>query len=155
MTAVGETLPEGTLFSSKEGQSVSDLFGSGKHVLFGVPGAFTGTCSTVHVPSYLNDHEQWAAAGYTLSVVATADPFMMKAWGESMGTGDKLRLLGDPTGAWAQALGIAIEGIPFFGTPRYSRFAMTLEDGVIKAFDVEPDKFGTSCSLSDALISKI
>jgi peroxiredoxin len=63
-------------------------------------------------------------------------------------------MLGDPTGAWAQALGIAIEGIPFFGTPRYSRFAMTLEDGVIKVFDVEPDRFGTSCSLSGALLSK-
>lgn len=154
MTAVGDSLPEGTLYPSKDGQSVADLFGSGKHVLIGIPGPFTTTCSTVHVPSYLNDHAKWTEAGYTLSVVATADPFIMDAWRQSMDAGDKMRFLGDPTGAWATALGIGIDGIPFFGTTRYSRFAMTIEDGVVKAFDVEPDKFGASCSLSDSLMSK-
>ncbi|HCH65267.1 MAG: peroxiredoxin [Deltaproteobacteria bacterium] len=155
MTAVGDTLPKGTLFPSKEGQSTTELFGTGKHVLIGVIGAFTGTCTNDHMPTYLNDFERWDAAGYTLSVVATSDPFVMDNWRTVLGAGDKIRFLADPTGAYAVTLGINIDGIPFFGTTRFSRFAMTIEDGVITNFDVEPDKFGVSCSLSGPLLEKI
>ena len=72
-----------------------------------------------------------------------------------LSSGDKIRFFADPTGAYAVTLGVNIDGIPFFGTPRYSRFAMTIEDGVITHFDVEPDKFGVSCSLSAPLLAKI
>ncbi|GAB5388568.1 MAG: peroxiredoxin [Alphaproteobacteria bacterium] len=128
-----------------EGNS-SDLLNSGKVVLFALPGAFTPTCSARHLPGFMERADEFAAKGVD-RIVCTAvnDPFVMKFWGETAGLDGELELMPDGNADFAGSLGLTFDGSGFGLGTRSQRYAMILEDGVVKhLFLEEPGAFEVS-----------
>lgn len=135
--AVGDRLPEATLYEMtadgpKPVESAA-VFGSGTVAIFGVPGAFTPTCHLKHMPSFVANADALRAKGVDAIVCVTVnDPFVAKAWAEATGA-DKagIRVLGDATAAFVNALGITFDGsVVGLGT-RAMRFSMVAKDGTV------------------------
>jgi peroxiredoxin len=118
--------------------NTGELVAGKKTVLFGVPGAYTGTCHKVHVPGYLARHDELVQKGVDQIVcMAVNDPFVMKAWGEALEVGDKITMLPDGNGELTRALGLEMDGSGAGLGTRCKRFSMVLEDGVVKSLEVE------------------
>lgn len=140
---VGETLPQATLSKlgaqGPEPVSVSALTKDRKVVLFGLPGAFTGTCSTAHVPSFMRNAEALKAKGVDEIVcVSVNDPFVMAAWDKDTGAGEAgLTFLADPSSELTKAIGMDFDfpALGFHG--RSKRYAMLVENGVVKTLNME------------------
>jgi peroxiredoxin len=133
----------------------SEVLGSGKVVLFAVPGAFTPGCSKIHLPGYVQDAEQLKAKGVgTIACVAVNDAFVMQAWADAQGVGDKILMLADGNGAFTEAMGLVMDGSGFGLGSRSRRYAAVLQDGVITNLDVEP-KGGVDVSACSAVLSRL
>jgi peroxiredoxin len=154
---VGDKLPAGTLMEfyevEKDGCSigpnpvkVEDLTKGKKVVIFGLPGAFTPTCSAKHVPSYLANYDKLKAKGVdTIACMSVNDAFVMGAWGREQKTGDKVRMLGDGSADYTKALGLEFDLTAKGLGLRCQRFSMLVEDGVVKALNIEgPGKYEVS-----------
>jgi len=155
--SVGDTLPTGDLQENTPGtrHNPAELFAAGKHILFGVPGAFTPGCSKTHLPGYVSDHAAIAAKGVdSINCIAVNDAFVMGAWGQAHDADGKVRMLADPAGDYVTALGLDVNAAVLGGT-RSKRFSMIIEDGKVSAINVEPDGFGLSCSLSNEIIGQL
>ncbi|ORX99634.1 hypothetical protein K493DRAFT_279445 [Basidiobolus meristosporus CBS 931.73] len=157
--AVGELLPNIPLQEGSPSKEISsrDLFKRNKRaLLIGVPGAFTPGCSKTHVPSYLDSHPQLKQKGVDLvACVSVNDAFVMKAWGESLGTEGKIRMLADPKGDFVKALDLAFDATGVLGSIRSKRFAMLIEDAVVKKIYVEPDNTGITCTLARTILEDL
>jgi glutaredoxin/glutathione-dependent peroxiredoxin len=154
---VGDKLPAGTLMEfyevEKDGCSigpnpvkVEDLTKGKRVVVFGLPGAFTPTCSAKHVPSYLQNYDKLKTKGVdTVACMSVNDAFVMGAWARDQKTGDKIRMLGDGSAQFTKDLGLELDlNARGMGT-RCQRFSMLVEDGVVKALNIEaPGKFEVS-----------
>ncbi|MDA8107871.1 MAG: peroxiredoxin [Betaproteobacteria bacterium] len=154
---VGDRLPDGKLSESLEFDatgcpmpprevSVSESAKGKRIVIFGLPGAYTPTCSAKHVPSYLKHYNDLKAKKVDeIWCVAVNDGFVMAAWGRDQKAGGKIRMLGDGSAAWTKALGLELDlSVRGMGT-RMQRFSMLVEDGVVKSLNVEaPGKFEVS-----------
>jgi 2-Cys peroxiredoxin 5 len=125
---------------------------TGKGLIIGVPAAFSPSCSNSHVPGYIN-HPKLKSAG-DVFVVAVNDPFVTKAWGDSLDpTGSTgIRFLGDPTAKFTEALDLAFDGLAIFGGARSKRYALEVEDGKVKALHVEPDNTGLDVSAAEKVL---
>ena len=147
---VGDSLPAGTLYEmSKEGPqpiSVMDLTKGKRVVIFGLPGAFTPTCSAQHVPGYLAAVDQLKAKKVDEIVcLSVNDAFVMGAWAKDQHTAGKVRMLGDGSALFTQALGLELDLIERGLGVRCQRFSMLVEDGVVKTLHIEaPGKFEVS-----------
>ncbi|MHB1516721.1 MAG: redoxin family protein [Acidimicrobiales bacterium] len=129
-----------------------EVLGSGKVVLFAVPGAFTPTCSDYHLPSFVLRHDELKAKGVdTIACISVNDPFVMGAWGDNQKVGDKVLLLADGNGTFAEAVGLTMDGSAFGLGTRSQRYAMVIEDGVVNTLNVEPGA-GLSVSSADAIL---
>ena len=125
---------------------VQDLAKGKKIAVFGLPGAFTPTCSAKHVPSYLSNRDKLMAKGVNeIWCVATNDGFVMAHWGRDQKALGKIRFLGDGSAAWTKSLGLELDlNARGMGT-RMQRFSMLVDDGVVKKLNVEaPGKFEVS-----------
>jgi peroxiredoxin len=155
MIAVGQKLPEANLkeFIDTETEGcklgpndfkVADLTKGKKIVIFGLPGAFTPTCSAKHVPGYLEKFGEIKQKGVDeIWCVSVNDAFVMGAWGRDLKTHGKVRMMGDGGAQFTKAIGLDME-IPGMGI-RSKRYSMLVEDGVVKSLDVEaPGKFEVS-----------
>lgn len=154
---VGDAIPAGEVQENTPGtrHNPAELFASGKHILFGVPGAFTPGCSKTHLPGYVNDYDAITAKGVdSISCIAVNDAFVMGAWGEAHDAADKVRMLADPAGDYVKSLGLDVDAAVLGGT-RSKRFSMLIEDGKVSAINVEPDGFGLSCSLSNVIVDQL
>ena len=154
---VGDKLPAGTLQEffevEKDGCAigpnpvkVDDLTKGRKVVIFGLPGAFTPTCSAKHVPSYLANYDKLKAKGVdTIACMSVNDAFVMGAWGRDQKTGDKVRMLADGSADYTKARGLELDlGARGLGL-RCQRFSMLVDDGVVKTLNIEgPGKFEVS-----------
>lgn len=143
---VGGTLPEGKFrVMTADGpaeRTVDELFKGRKVVLFGVPGAFTPTCSMNHLPGFLDNLDTIKAKGVDdVAVVAVNDVFVMDAWAKSTGGKDKIHFLADGNGTFTTALGLEADLSGGGLGTRSRRYAMIVEDGVVKVLNVE-DKPG-------------
>lgn len=139
---VGDRVPSVTLrYVTPEGvQAVSsdDFFRGKKVALFAVPGAFTRTCSQRHLPSYVTHADELKAKGVdTIACIAVNDQFVMDAWGKEHGADGKIVMLGDGSGDFARAMGLELDRIKEGMGMRTQRYAMLVEDGVVKALNVE------------------
>ena len=139
---VGDRVPSVTLrYVTPEGvQAVSsdDFFRGKKVALFAVPGAFTRTCSQRHLPSYVTHADELEAKGVdTIACIAVNDQFVMDAWGKEYGADGKIVMLGDGSGDFARAMGLELDRIKEGMGTRTQRYSMLVEDGVIKALNVE------------------
>ncbi|TVQ94507.1 MAG: peroxiredoxin [Deltaproteobacteria bacterium] len=155
--APGQPLPTGELHEGSPGKrhDPAKLFAEGRHVLFAVPGAFTPGCSQTHLPGFIADHATFKQRGVdSVNCLAVNDAFVMAAWGEAHGAQGKVRMLADPAGDYTKSLGLGVEA-KVLGGLRSKRYAMLIEDGVVKALQVEPDGFGLTCSLSGSLLDNL
>jgi peroxiredoxin len=131
------------------------LFGSGKSVLFAVPGAFTPTCSMQHLPGFVEKAGEIKAKGVDrIACISVNDAFVMDSWGKEKGTGDDVLMLADGNGAFAKAVGLDFDGSGIGFGLRSQRYAMVVEDGVVKSLHVEePMKFEVSSA--EAVLSEL
>lgn len=158
---VGGRMPEGTLLrrgaAGTEAVATRDLLAGRRVVVFGLPGAFTGTCSTAHLPSFMRVRERLAARGVDEVVcVAGNDPWVMEAWGEASGAAAAgITLLGDPSGRWFEALGTAFDA-PEAGYHRRSRrFSALVEDGVVRLWHEEAGPGICEATAGEAMLAAI
>jgi peroxiredoxin len=140
--AVGEKLPDATFKTmtadGAKDLTTADIFAGKKVVLFGVPGAFTPTCSNNHLPGYLENFDAIKARGVdTIAVVATNDHHVMGAWARFSGGEGKLLYLADGNGSFVKAAGLDADMSQANMGTRSRRFSLIAEDGVVKAVNVE------------------
>ena len=157
MIAIGERVPDATLYEFFEVEtggcalgpnafSVSDLTQGRRIVVFGLPGAFTPTCSARHVPGFVAHADALREAGVDeIWCVSVNDAFVMGAWAREQGTAGKVRMLGDGSAEWTRGLGLDQDlGKRGMGV-RSLRYAMVLDDGVVTHLAVEaPGEFKVS-----------
>jgi peroxiredoxin len=153
---VGDRIPETTLYESTEfGEacplapakvSVTEATRGKRVVIFGLPGAYTPTCSAKHVPGYLQQLGALKARKVDeVWCVAVNDGYVMAAWGREQQALGKLRMLGDGSGELARKLGLEVDLAGGGMGLRMKRFSMLLDDGVVKQLNVEaPGKFEVS-----------
>uniref|UniRef100_A0A1D1Z5K4 Glutaredoxin-dependent peroxiredoxin n=1 Tax=Anthurium amnicola TaxID=1678845 RepID=A0A1D1Z5K4_9ARAE len=141
--AVGDTLPEGTLawFDDKDELqqvSVHSLAAGKKVVLFGVPGAFTPTCSMKHVPGFIGSAEELKSKGVEeVLCISVNDPFVMKAWAKTYPENKCVKFLADGSGTYTHALGLELDlSEKGLGT-RSRRFALLVDDLKVKVANIE------------------
>jgi len=116
--------------------------------LFAVPGAFTPTCSEKHLPGFLDAADQLKAKGVDeIWCVAVNDPFVMGAWGKSLGVNGQIRMLGDGSGVWTKNLGLELDLVDKGLGVRSQRYSALLRDGVVDKLNLEN---GPGLSVSDA-----
>ncbi len=154
---VGQSLPHAELHEGNPGNKLdpAELFGTGRHIIFAVPGAFTPGCSKTHLPGYVADFDKLKGKGIdSIACVAVNDAFVMGAWGEAHGANGKIRMLADPAGAYTKALGLDVDAAVLGGL-RSKRYAMVVDNGKVTHLQVEPDGFGLSCSLAPAIADVI
>lgn len=149
---VGDKLPEATFKVMKEGKpadlTTGELTAGKKVALFAVPGAFTPTCSARHLPGYKEKAAEFRAKGVdTIACVSVNDVFVMNAWGKDQQVGDDVVMLADGNGTFAKAVGLEMDGSGFGMGGRSKRYAMIVEDGVVKQLNVEgPGEFKVSAA---------
>ena len=146
---VGDRLPAGTLSEYIEVESagcsvgpnkfqVEDLTKGKKVVIFGLPGAFTPTCSAKHVPSYIANFDKLKAKGVDEVIcMAVNDAFVMGAWARDQHTGGKIRMMGDGSAAYTKALGLEFDLTARDMGVRTQRFSMLVDGGVVKTLNIE------------------
>ncbi|TAK83490.1 MAG: peroxiredoxin [Betaproteobacteria bacterium] len=155
---VGDKLPEGKLMESTEFDSatqcamapkelnVGEAARGKKIAIFGLPGAYTPTCSAKHVPSYVQNAQQLQSKGVNeIWCVAVNDAFVMAHWGRDQKALGKIRFLADGSAEWTRKLGLELDlGARGMGM-RMQRFSMLVDNGVVKQLNVEaPGKFEVS-----------
>ena len=154
---VGDKLPEGTLseFIEVEGNGcsvgpntfeVASLTKGKKVVVFGLPGAYTPTCSAKHVPSYLANFDKLKAKGVdAIYCMAVNDAFVMGAWGRDQKAGGKVHMMADGSADYTKKLGLEFDLTARGMGMRCQRFSMLVDDGVVKVLNVEaPGKYEVS-----------
>jgi len=139
---VGDRMPAGKFKVMGENGpqelTTEQLFAGKKVVLFSVPGAFTPACSAKHLPGFIQNAAALKGKGVdTIACMSVNDVFVMKAWGKSAGTGDKVLMLADGNGDYARALGLALDASGFGMGQRSQRFAMVVKNGVVEQLHVE------------------
>jgi peroxiredoxin len=139
---IGEKVPAGTLTqATKDGPqkiSAEDFFKGKKVVLFSVPGAFTPTCDAKHLPGFVELADQLKAKGVaTIACLAVNDAFVMKAWGKAQNVEGKVEMLADGNADYTKALGLEMDASGFGMGTRGQRFALVVDDGVVKQVNVE------------------
>ena len=145
---VGDRIPDATLNVLKDGvQAVTtgEIFDGRKVVLFSVPGAFTPTCSSKHLPGYVEKFADFRQHGVDVACMAVNDAFVMDAWSKDQHVPDGFIMLADGNGTFTKALGLEMDGTPFGLGMRGKRFALYAEDGVVRKLNVEaPGEFKVS-----------
>jgi glutaredoxin/glutathione-dependent peroxiredoxin len=156
---VGSKVPDVTVKVLKDGAPTSvqtaDVLGTGKVVLFAVPGAFTPGCSKIHLPGYVQHGDELKAKGVdTIACVSVNDAWVMEAWGESQGVGDSIVMLADGNGDFARAMDLVMDGAGIGLGIRSQRYAAVITDGVITSLEVEPAP-GVDVSSCENVLAKV
>ena len=140
---VGDKLPSADLFvMGEDGRprkiGVSELFAGKKVVLFALPGAFTPTCSATHLPGYVVHADEIKAKGVdSIVCLSVNDAFVMDAWGKVQNVDDRIAMVADGNGDFTRAIGLEMDGSGFGLGLRSQRYAMIVENGVVKLLNVE------------------
>ena len=149
MIAVGQKLPNATLYEFLNEESegctlgpnafeVDKLVAGKKIVIFALPGAFTPTCSAKHVPGYVEHFDAIKAKGVDeIWCISVNDPFVMGAWGRDQKVGKKIRMMGDGSGEFTKKMGLELDLMARGLGVRSDRYAMIVENGVVKSLDRE------------------
>ena len=132
-----------------------ELLGTGKVVLFAVPGAFTPGCSRVHLPGFVQQAQDVTDKGVDRIVcVSVNDAFVMGAWGEDQGVGESIVMLADGNGAFTEAMGHVMDGSGFGLGIRSKRYAAIIDNGVITSLDID-EAGGVEVSSCSAVLGRL
>ncbi|MGC1584327.1 MAG: peroxiredoxin [Rhodomicrobium sp.] len=136
--------------------SAEELFKGKKAVLFAVPGAFTPTCHTQHLPGFLQHAEEFKAKSVDLiACTAVNDIFVLNAWAKASGAEGTVQMLADGNGDFAKAIGLEMDGAPIGFGIRSKRYAMLLDDGVVKSLHVEGQPGAAQESSAERLLTDL
>jgi glutaredoxin/glutathione-dependent peroxiredoxin len=158
---VGDKLPSATFrVMTAEGpnkpKTTDDIFKGKKVALFAVPGAFTPTCTNMHMPSFVNNAAAFKAKGIdTIAVTAVNDAFVMEAWKKSTGAEGKIEFLSDGNGEFAKAIDMAFDGSGNGLATRSKRYSMLVDDGVVKQLNIEDAPGKCNISGGEALLKQL
>ena len=158
--AIGDKLPDATLIATgdkPEAVKMSDKVGGRKVVIFGLPGAFSGTCTTAHVPSFLRNMDKLKDKGVDEVICVSAnDFFVMTAWDESTGAGKGgITMLADGTSEFTKAIGMDFTAPPVGFVDRSKRYTMVVEDGIVTVLNAEDSPGECSISAAETLLDMI
>lgn len=159
--SVGDTLPEATLVhmgeEGPEEVTLSDKVKGRKVVIFALPGAYTGTCTTAHVPSFMRTLDGFTQKGVDEVIcVSVNDPFVMGAWGRDTGASAAgITMLGDPAAEFTKAVDMAFSAPPVGLIDRSKRYALYAEDGVVKVMQAEENPGVCETSGGEAMLAAI
>ena len=133
---VGDKIPSATLMQMKDGGpkpvTTDELFNGKKVVVFALPGAFTPTCSAKHLPGFIQNAAAIHAKGVdTIACLSVNDAFVMGAWGDNQGAGDKVVMLADGNGDFTRQLGLEMDASRFGMGKRSQRYSMVVDNGVV------------------------
>ena len=151
---VGDKLPSSELFYLDKDNipkkiDILNLCKSNKTIILGMPGAFTKTCSAIHLPGYVKNYDLALKKGITKIIcIAVNDPNVMKAWGENQNVEKKILMAGDPFLKFTKAIGAEVDKSAKGLGIRSNRYTMLVENGEVKK--VEEEKETASCELSSA-----
>ncbi len=157
----GDTLPDATVLTmgaeGPEAVSIGDKLKGRTVVIFGLPGAYTGTCTTAHVPSFIRNIDALKAKGVDEVIcLSVNDPFVMQAWGESTGAAAAgITMLGDAEASFTKAIGMEFSAPPVGFVNRSKRYAMLVEDGVVKVLNEEPGPGQCDISGGESMLDAI
>lgn len=154
----GDTLPNATLLlMGDEGPTLVTMvekLTDRKVVIFGLPGAYTGTCTTAHVPSFMRTAEAFKAKGVDeIICLSVNDPFVMKAWGEDTGAAAAgITMLGDAESEFTKAIGMNFSTAPVGFVERSKRYSMLVENGVVTILSAEESPGQCEISAGESLL---
>ena len=149
----GEKLPSSELFYLDQNNDVKKIdildLCKGKTIILGMPGAFTKTCSALHLPGYIKNYELATKKGITKIIcIAVNDPNVMKAWGENQNAGTKIFMAGDPFLKFTKAIGAEVDKSEKGLGIRSNRYTMLVDN--LKVIKIQEEKDTGSCEISAA-----
>ncbi|MDU9003062.1 peroxiredoxin [Sedimentitalea todarodis] len=159
--STGEKLPDATLVTmgaeGPETVSLADKIKGRKVVIFAVPGAFTPTCHSAHVPSFIRTKSEFDGKGVDeIICVSVNDPFVMKAWGDATGAeAAGLTMLSDPESTFTKAIGMDFDAPPAGLIARSRRYAMLVEDGSVTVLQAEENPGVCEVSGGEGLLASM
>ena len=148
-----DQIPDIEIFHLIDGEpqtsKIRDILGNGKVVLFGLPGAFTSTCSKLHLPGYVANADKIKAKGIdNIFCLSVNDPFVMNAWGEANNAAGKITMLSDPYLLFTKAIGAELDRNSKGMGIRSNRYVMVIEN--LEVINVQVEKETKQCGLSSA-----
>lgn len=140
---VGDKIPSLNVFTMKKdgpgAVSTDEIFTGKKVALFGLPGAFTPTCSAKHLPGFVQNADKLKRKGIDgIVCLSVNDAFVMDAWGKNQNVGDAVMMVGDGDAAFAKATGLELDLTGKGLGLRSKRFAMVVDNGVVKSLEIDP-----------------
>ncbi len=159
--AEGDRLPGATLMrvgsNGPEKVELGPLLEARRVVLFGVPGAFTPTCHSAHMPSFVRTRDAFAEKGVDEVIcVSVNDPFVLKVWDEATGADEAgITLLADPEAAFTRAIGMVFDAPPAGLIGRSQRYAMVVEDGVVQTLHLETARGVCEVTAGESLLATL
>ena len=150
---IKDQIPDIEIFHLLDGEpqtsKIRDILGNGKVVLFGLPGAFTSTCSKLHLPGYVDNADKIKSKGIEkIFCLSVNDPFVMNAWGEANNAGGKIAMLSDPYLLFTKAIGAEVDRNSKGMGIRSNRYAMVIEN--LEVINIQVEKETKQCGLSSA-----
>ena len=150
---IKDQIPDIEIFHLIDGEpqisKIRDILGNGKVVLFGLPGAFTSTCSKLHLPGYVGNADKIKSKGIEkIFCLSVNDPFVMNAWGEANNAGGKITMLSDPYLLFTKAIGAEVDRNSKGMGIRSIRYAMVIEN--LEVINIQVEKETKQCGLSSA-----
>ena len=150
---IKDQIPDIEIFYLLDGEpqtsKIRDILGNGKVVLFGLPGAFTSTCSKLHLPGYVDNADKIKAKGIdNIFCLSVNDPFVMNAWGEANNAAGKITMLSDPYLLFTKAIGAEVDRNSKGMGIRSNRYVMVIQN--LEVIDIQVEKETKQCGLSSA-----
>ena len=153
MLKVNDQIPNIEIYELVDGEpqikKLNEILGKHKIILFGVPGAFTSTCSKIHLPGFVVNADKIKAKGIkNIFCLSVNDPYVMNAWGEVNNASDKIKMLSDPYLLFTKAIGAEVDRKSKGMGIRSNRYTMVIEN--LKVVSIQVEKETKQCSLSSA-----
>ena len=150
---IKDQVPDTEIFHLVDGEpqksNLREILGNGKIILFGLPGAFTSTCSKLHLPGFVANADKIKAKGIqNIFCISVNDPYVMNAWGEINNTGNKIKMLSDPYLLFTKAIGAEVDRNSKGMGIRSNRYAMVIEN--LKVINIQVEKETKECGLTSA-----
>ncbi len=150
---IKDQIPDIEIFHLIDGEpqtsKIKDILGNGKVILFGLPGAFTSTCSKLHLPGYVDNADKIRAKGIEkIFCLSVNDPFVMNAWGEANNATNKIMMLSDPYLLFTKAIGAEVDRNSKGMGIRSNRYVMVIEK--LEVINIQVEKETKQCGISSA-----